>query len=249
MIVSCTGCGTKYKVADDKIGPSGVKVKCPKCRTVFEVKSPDQMQPESLAQKLFGREAVAGRRGESSREHDAAQAAPGQYGKAGAAPDARGPVIRGKAQEPQESEAAPEAAPAPRAESEPAGAASVGPEALPVAGPSAPEDAAEAEAVCAAAPAPGPEPVPGARKSTFPFKAGEEEPRTLARALVSDILFYNRETRDRGLAEGKVLAYLGREIARSWDVYKERVGIENAVETEFFRQAVNEILGEGKAIL
>ncbi|KPJ59990.1 MAG: hypothetical protein AMJ46_08600 [Latescibacteria bacterium DG_63] len=88
---------------------------------------------------------------------------------------------------------------------------------------------------------------PGA--AGFPLGAEEEDPRTLARALVSDILFYNRKERDEGLAEDKILAYLGKEIARSWEIYKERIGIEKAIETDHFREAVNEILADGKKIL
>jgi len=199
MIVSCVGCGTKYKVSDDKVGPLGVKVRCPKCRTVFEVKLPEEEKPESLAEKLFGKDVVAG----LSSEH---------------AP-------------PCEPASPPEPVPPPEPAPPP------GPPAASPEPPAVPKQPAR----MAAAPAPA--------QSAFPFKSGEEDPRILARALVSDILFYNRDSRDRGLAEGKTLACLGREIARSWDTYKERVGVQAAVESDFFRQAVNEILGEGRTIL
>ena len=200
MIVSCAGCGTKYRVSDDKIGPLGVKVRCPKCRTVFEVKHPEEEQPESLAEKLFGKDVVVG---QPPVQPESATQAPLF---AGGAPPSEQAGVLGSA-----------------VEAEPAGAAVL------------PGDAPAAE--------------PAERRPTFPFRAGEEEPRTLARALVSDILFYNRDSRDRGIAEGKILACLGKEIARSWDTYKERVGLEKAVETDFFRQAVNEILGEGRDVL
>ncbi len=199
MIVSCVGCGTKYKVSDDKIGPLGVKVRCPKCRTVFEVKLPEEEKQESLAEKLFGKDVVASL---SSELAPPCEPAP-----------------------PPEPVPPPEPAPPPAPP-----AASPEPQAVP-----------KQPARMAAAPAPA--------QSAFPFKSVEEDPSMLARALVSDILFYNRDSRDRGLAEGKTLAYLGREIARSWDTYKERVGVQAAVESDFFRQAVNEILGEGRAIL
>jgi predicted Zn finger-like uncharacterized protein len=211
MIVSCVGCGTKYKVSDDKIGPLGVKVRCPKCRTVFEVKLPEQEKPESLAEKLFGKDVVAGL---SSELCPPPEPTPG-----GEAASQREPA--------PSPEPSPPSAPVPPAASR---AASPQPQGTP----------AEPAGKTVESP-----PV----KSAFPFKSGEEDPRTLARALVSDILFYNRDGRDRGLAEGKTLAHLGREIARSWDTYKERVGVQTAVETDFFRQAVNEILGEGRTIL
>src|SRR5512140_3364439 len=37
MIVICTKCQAKFRVADDKIGPRGAKVRCSKCQTVFLV--------------------------------------------------------------------------------------------------------------------------------------------------------------------------------------------------------------------
>lgn len=37
MIVVCTTCQARFKVADEKIGPRGAKVRCSKCQTVFVV--------------------------------------------------------------------------------------------------------------------------------------------------------------------------------------------------------------------
>lgn len=37
MIVICTRCQAKFRVADDKVGPRGAKVRCSKCQTVFAV--------------------------------------------------------------------------------------------------------------------------------------------------------------------------------------------------------------------
>jgi predicted Zn finger-like uncharacterized protein len=37
MIVVCSTCQARFKVADDKIGPRGAKVRCSKCQTVFVV--------------------------------------------------------------------------------------------------------------------------------------------------------------------------------------------------------------------
>lgn len=38
MIVECTNCHAKYNVNENKIPPSGVKVKCPKCQNVISIK-------------------------------------------------------------------------------------------------------------------------------------------------------------------------------------------------------------------
>jgi predicted Zn finger-like uncharacterized protein len=70
----------------------------------------------------------------------------------------------------------------------------------------------------------------------------------LARALVSDILVYNREQRDTALAEGNLLEALGGEIKKSWELYKEKVTPEVANSTNHFRDALNDILAEGDKI-
>lgn len=40
MVVGCPKCKVKLKVADEKIGPEGLKIKCPKCSTVLMVRKP-----------------------------------------------------------------------------------------------------------------------------------------------------------------------------------------------------------------
>ena len=45
MIVVCTGCSAKFRVADDKVGPRGVKLRCSKCQTVFSVQRPAEAPP------------------------------------------------------------------------------------------------------------------------------------------------------------------------------------------------------------
>ncbi len=70
----------------------------------------------------------------------------------------------------------------------------------------------------------------------------------LARALVSDILVYNRDLRDTAVAEGNLLEALGGEIKKSWELYKEKVTPEVANSTNHFRDALNEILAEGEKV-
>ncbi|ACL64343.1 MJ0042 family finger-like protein [Anaeromyxobacter dehalogenans 2CP-1] len=41
MIAHCTHCQAKFRIADDKIGPRGAKVRCSHCKTVFAVRRPD----------------------------------------------------------------------------------------------------------------------------------------------------------------------------------------------------------------
>ncbi|RME21987.1 MAG: hypothetical protein D6806_13680, partial [Deltaproteobacteria bacterium] len=48
MIVTCEKCSTKFKLADEKITPKGVKVRCSKCQHVFVVKK-DHQEASKLA--------------------------------------------------------------------------------------------------------------------------------------------------------------------------------------------------------
>jgi predicted Zn finger-like uncharacterized protein len=70
----------------------------------------------------------------------------------------------------------------------------------------------------------------------------------LARALVSDILVYNRDLRDKAIKDGKLLEVLGGEIKKSWELYKEKVTPDVANSTNHFREALNEILAEGEKV-
>ncbi|HSN91285.1 MAG TPA: zinc-ribbon domain-containing protein [Anaeromyxobacteraceae bacterium] len=53
MIVTCTSCQSRFRVADEKIGPRGVKVRCSKCQTVFPVRrEPEGDSPPAPAPGL-----------------------------------------------------------------------------------------------------------------------------------------------------------------------------------------------------
>ena len=75
-----------------------------------------------------------------------------------------------------------------------------------------------------------------------------ERARRFARVLASDIAIYNKEKRDRGVKDGNLVAVLGYEIKKSWEVYKERVTTEMANSTPYFRDALNEMLADGKRV-
>jgi len=95
-------------------------------------------------------------------------------------------------------------------------------------------------------PASGGTPIPAGLSTED--RAKHEKARRLARVLASDIAIYNRDKKDRGIKEGNLVAMLGYEIKKSWEVYKERVGSEFANSTPYFRDALNEMLAEGKKI-
>jgi predicted Zn finger-like uncharacterized protein len=76
----------------------------------------------------------------------------------------------------------------------------------------------------------------------------KERAKRLARVFVSDILVYNREKRDQGLANGDLMAVLGSEIKKAWEAYKEKVGPELVESSDYFRDALNEILADGQKV-
>jgi predicted Zn finger-like uncharacterized protein len=86
---------------------------------------------------------------------------------------------------------------------------------------------------------------PPREKSSRRRRSKEE---MLARALVSDIMVYNRDLYETAKAENNLLEALGPEIKKSWELYKEKVTPEVANSTNHFRDALNEILAEGENI-
>jgi len=45
MVIQCSACDTRFKIADDKLKPGGVKVRCSKCQEVFTVMPPEEEEP------------------------------------------------------------------------------------------------------------------------------------------------------------------------------------------------------------
>ncbi|MFO7916242.1 MAG: zinc-ribbon domain-containing protein [Candidatus Krumholzibacteriales bacterium] len=80
------------------------------------------------------------------------------------------------------------------------------------------------------------------------MKKEKERAKRLARVFVSDILVYNREKRDKALAEGKLIQVLGPEIKKGWEAYKKKVGPEIKEANIYFKEALNNILAEGEEL-
>ncbi len=75
-----------------------------------------------------------------------------------------------------------------------------------------------------------------------------ERARRLARVFVSDILVYNEEKRNQGLANGNLMTVLGPEVKKAWEAYKEKIGSSIGESSNYFRDALNEILADGQKI-
>lgn len=67
MIIACPNCKTKYNLPEEKISPDGSKVKCAKCRHVFDV-APPPATPEEEVVGLLEKEAPAVDAPETSEE-------------------------------------------------------------------------------------------------------------------------------------------------------------------------------------
>jgi predicted Zn finger-like uncharacterized protein len=54
MIVVCSGCSARFRVADEKVGARGAKVRCSRCQTVFLVRREPQPAPATVATPEMG---------------------------------------------------------------------------------------------------------------------------------------------------------------------------------------------------
>ncbi|HEU4569106.1 MAG TPA: hypothetical protein VFS07_00900 [Gemmatimonadales bacterium] len=103
------------------------------------------------------------------------------------------------------------------------------------------------------APPPAPKPAPPAAtggRPLNPFLANDPNTRAkrMARALVSDLVVYNTARRDTALKAGTLKEEFGEEIKKSWEEYVAQVGKELADATNFFNEALNEILAGGQQV-
>jgi hypothetical protein len=92
--------------------------------------------------------------------------------------------------------------------------------------------------------------VGSARKPVNPFLSQDpgQKARRLARALISDMVVYHPAKRREGLRDGTLKALFEEEIKKSWEEYTDQVGREVAESTTHFRDALNEILADGRQI-
>ena len=75
-----------------------------------------------------------------------------------------------------------------------------------------------------------------------------EKAQRLARVLVSDIILYNPDRHHSATETGRVKEEFEEEIQKSWNEYVEQVGEEIANSTNFFNDALNEILAKGEQV-
>jgi len=111
------------------------------------------------------------------------------------------------------------------------------------ASPAAPPPEAADEAPVAPPPAPASRPI-----NPFLSQDPAAKARRLARALISDMVVYHPAKRQEGLREGTLKDLFDEEIKKSWEEYSDQVGKEVAESTSYFKEALNEILADGRQI-
>jgi len=91
---------------------------------------------------------------------------------------------------------------------------------------------------------------PGATLASGAPRFGRRDPseraRHLARVLVSDIIAYHPERYRESFAQGTLQEDFRAEVDKSWKEYVDQVGLELAESTPYFREALNDVLGQGR---
>jgi len=227
MNVSCTQCQTVFRVDPDKVPAAGVRARCSVCSGVFWVRR--ETPPIAVPAP-------------APEPPPEVRAAPSP---APAPVPASAPTSAGVLPPPFRMPAPAAAQPAPsQPRPVPRPAVPPGP-AVPAAPPLSRAAAPPPVAPPAGAPAPrrtGP--------PTNPFLSQDPPARArrLARALVSDIVVYHPAKRRDGLRDGSLKLLFEDEIRKSWEEYVEQVGRELAESTNFFTDALNDILADGQPV-
>ncbi|MCR4339444.1 MAG: zinc-ribbon domain-containing protein [Gemmatimonadaceae bacterium] len=99
-----------------------------------------------------------------------------------------------------------------------------------------------------AAPPPGGVPGPAASINPYLTRDPDVRAKRLARALISDIVTYYPDKHADALRAGSLKQTFSEEIKKSYEEYVAQIGQAFAESTSHFKDALNEVLGEGKRI-
>lgn len=264
MNVKCESCGTVYRVDPAKVPASGTRVRCAVCPnaiTVYPDGNHSVAAPAAAAPPAVPQPPAAPLQAPTAPALAPPPTAPpvvqSQPALAPARPSAPvftptpGTPVRAVPVAPPQPAAVPRppvAAPAPAPI--PAAAASVPPVATPASAPPIKQDTrplpALADVPTTATPAP--EAPPKAPINPFLQRDPKQKAKRLARALVSDMIVYQPDKRQKSLDAGTIKKDFDEEVKKSWEEYVGQIGEELANSTDFFTEALNEILAGGKQI-
>ena len=239
MNVTCPNCATIYRVDPAKVPEAGVRARCAVCSAIFPV---SREKAEGPPMPIAAAAPVTPPVPAPAPEPADALAAPSPPAEAVAAPAPAAPEPPRPAPEP----AKPAAAVPP---AEPARAGRPLPP-RPAAPPAAGSQSAPPRPAPAMPPRPAAPPVGTARRPVNPFLSQDpsQKARRLARALISDMVVYHPAKRREGIRDGTLKQLFEEEIKKSWEEYSEQVGRDVAESSNHFRDALNEILADGRQI-
>jgi len=267
MNVRCTSCETTYRVDPAKVPQGGVRARCTVCSAVIPIQRdgaapvvamPPAAEP-ALSAPTPARPVPPPVEPSAPVPHEPVVEAPAAPPTPMPAPRLSQPVFRPTPGQPVQPASAPPPPPAP-SEAAPAPVVAAPPTPTPVT-PEPPRAAVAPPLVPAppTAPAPPQPPpvaarpvraVPEPKKPINPFLAQDprQKARRLARALISDMIVYQPEKRQRALAGGNLKEEFEDEIQKSWEEYVDQIGEEMATSNEFWKEALNDILAGGQQI-
>ena len=227
MNVGCPQCSSIFRVDPAKVPPGGVRARCSICGGVIPVPEPTA---ELIAAGPQPPQAPSRNTGQYSMRKTPAMGVPAVTPPAGNRAVTPAAGVRAAT---------------------PAGGVSRLP--TPAGGiPHTPTPAYAAPAFQEPAPpmVPAPSGVPGPTASINPYLARDPDVRAkrLARALISDIVTYYPEKHADALRAGSLKQTFSEEIKKSYEEYVAQIGQAFAESTSHFKDALNEVLGEGKKI-
>ncbi len=247
ITVHCPSCDTGFPVDPAKVPEGGVRARCSVCQEIFPVEVPGEEEPDFGDSGLAVDEGEAATAGADVAEPDVAEPEPdvGEPGPGLAEPELDEPDVDEAEEAPAAGLELEEEAPATVGEEDEAGEDELelqsdqdffgggGPAETAVEEPPAEEEKADEEAPSAPA---------------FGQRTPEQKAKRLARVLVSDMISYNPELHQKALERGTLEEDFEEEIEKSWEEYVEQVGEELADSTNFWTEALNEILAEGEEV-
>ncbi len=268
MVVQCPLCLGRYRVGDEnKVPLEGVGVKCPGCGnifTIYRMVADIQLIPLDTLTPEPPEEPKAEFEPEATPEPSVAapEAEPSATPEEGAVFQPKPPVFEPEPP-PQFAETATEVIPETEEAAMPTEEPTAAPEEALAAAPEIPTAAPE-EALTASLEIPtaapeiataAPEEAPAApsileAEAELPPDVQKEhnKAKRLARVLVKDIVLYHTDRVEEGLEKGNLIDTVGDEIKKSWQYYKSEIpeGIVNS--TDYFKDALNQILAKGRKI-
>jgi len=268
MVVQCPLCLGRYRVGDEnKVPLEGVGVKCPGCGnifTIYRMVADIQLIPLDTLTPGPSEEPKAEFEPEATPEPSVAapEAEPSATPEEGAVFQPKPPVFEPEPS-PQFAETATEVIPETEEAAMPTEEPTAAPEEALTAAPEIPTAAPEMPTAAPEIPTAAPEmptAAPEEEAPAFPptMEAEAELPpdvqkehnkaKRLARVLVKDIVLYHTERVEEGLEKGNLIDTVGDEIKKSWQYYKSEISEEIINSTDYFKDALNQILAKGRKI-